>query len=149
MDWLGIGVLLIGVALLILAIVLIKPLTKLTEVLKSVQKTTDMLPRTVTNVTEQTTTVMRTSNATIANVNDKISEIGPVFYLVGDIGEASRVIASNTLDKTLAFKTQATEANAIAKRKKYEGIYGLLTLVYVLANNKNELKEQIANIDLK
>lgn len=148
MDWLGIGVLLIGVALLVLVIVLIKPLSKLTDVLQSVEKTTDMLPNTVSTVTEQTTDIMRTSNATIANVNDKVSEIGPVFHLVGDIGQASRVITSNTLDKTLAFKEQTADTQAFAKRKKYEGLYGLLTLIFMLANNKDQLKEEVNQIDL-
>lgn len=147
MDWLGIGVLLIGIALLVLVIVLIKPLSKLTEVLQSVKKTTDLLPETVYDVTENTTEVMRTSNATIANVNDKVSEIGPVFHLVGDIGEASRVITSNTLNRTMGFKEQTVAADAFAKRKKYEGLYGLLTLIFMLTNNKDQLKQEVSNID--
>ena len=45
MDWLGIGVFIIGIALFVLVIILIKPLMKLANVLSSVQQSTDRLPK--------------------------------------------------------------------------------------------------------
>lgn len=149
MDWLGIGVLIIGLAFLLLVIVLIKPLSKITVVLNSLQKTTDTLPRTLTTLTEQTTTIMRTSNKTIENVNEKVTEISPVFKLVGDIGEASRVVTAKALDKTEAFKQQTSDTKALTQRKKYEGLYGLLSLIFILSKNKEPLSDELSKIDLK
>ena len=149
MDWLGIGVLIIGLAFLLLVIVLIKPLAKITVVLNSLQKTTDTLPRTLTTLTEQTTTIMRTSNKTIENVNEKVTEISPVFQLVGEIGEASRVVTAKALNKTEAFKQQTSDTKTLTQRKKYEGLYGLLSLLFILSKNKEPLNKATTKVDLK
>lgn len=143
MDWLGIGVLLIGVALLILVIVLIKPLSRLSNVLASVQKTTDDLPEKLTDVTGQAKTVLQTGNETIANVNDQVHQVSPVFHVVHDIGEASRELTSAALDKTMAFKQQTSDAKDFSQRKKYEGLYGLLSLIYYFSQKKDALKKTL------
>lgn len=144
MDWLGIGVLLIGSAFLILVIVLIKPLNKLSDVLTSVQQTTDTLPEKLSNITEQTTLILKTSNETIANVNKQVSEVSPVFHIIGDVGQASRELTTTALHKTLAFK-QKTEGNKqFTQSKKYEGLYGLLSLVFILFKNKDRVSEELS-----
>ena len=149
MDWLGIGVLIIGIAFLILVIVLIKPLGKLTTVLEDVQKTTDRLPNTLTDVTGQATTVLQTGNKTIENVNDKVNQMSPLFQIVGDVGQASREFTSAAVDKTIEFKQHTSEAHALSQRNKYEGFYGLLSLVYYLVQRKSELKKAIPGSDFK
>ncbi|WP_153721289.1 DUF948 domain-containing protein [Sporosarcina cascadiensis] len=142
MDWvLGIGVLLIGIALIIVAVVLIKPLGKLTEVLESVKKTTDTLPSTVADITGQTQQILHTSNETISNVNKQVSEVTPVFQIVGDVGEASREVTTAALDRSVRLKERVGNASGFVQEKEYKGLYGLVTLVFYLMQQKKELKK--------
>lgn len=144
MDWvLGIGVLLIGIALLVIALVLIKPLGKLAEVLESVKHTTDMLPSTVEDITGQTTDILQEGNAAIRNVNKQIAEVTPVFQIVGDVGEASREVTNAALDTTVRFKDRVGSASDFVKEKEYKGLYGLITLVFYLVQQRKELKKML------
>ncbi|WP_301110220.1 DUF948 domain-containing protein [Sporosarcina sp.] len=141
MDWvLGIGVLLIGIALIIVAVVLIKPLGKLTEVLESVKKTTDTMPATVADITGQTQQILHTSNETISNVNKQVAEVTPVFQIVGDVGEASREVTTAALDRSVRLKERVGNASEFVQEKEYKGLYGLVTLVFYLMQQKKELK---------
>lgn len=141
MDWvLGIGVLLIGIALIIVAIVLIKPLGKLTEVLENVKKTTDTLPSTVAELTGQTQQILHTSNETISNVNKQVAEVTPVFQIVGDVGEASREVTTAALDRSVRLKERVGNASEFVQEKEYKGLYGLVTVVFYLMQQKKELK---------
>ncbi|EGQ27973.1 DUF948 domain-containing protein [Mammaliicoccus sciuri] len=142
MDWvLGIGVLLIGIALIIVAVILIKPLGKLTEVLESVKKTTDTLPSTVADLTGQTQQILHTSNETISNVNKQITEVTPVFEIVGDVGEASREVTTAALDRSVRLKERVGNASDFVKEKEYKGLYGLVTIVFYLLQQRKELKK--------
>lgn len=142
MDWvLGIGVLLIGIALLIISLVMIKPLGKLTNVLESVKQTTDTLPSTVADLTDQTHQILHTSNETIRNVNNQIKEITPVFQIVGDIGEASHEVTNAALDTTIRFKDRVANASDFVKEKEYKGLYGIITLLFYLMQQRKELKK--------
>lgn len=143
MDWLGIGVLLIGIALLVLVIILLKPLNKLSDVLESVQQTTDKLPETVTDVTEQATQLLQTGNETLSNVNNQVTEISPVFQIVGDVGSTARAFTSAAVDKTVALKQQTSAATEASKRKKYEGLYGLLSFILFFTERKKEVKNAV------
>lgn len=143
MDWLGIGVLLIGIALLILVIILIKPLGKLSGVLESLQKTTDDLPETITEVTDQATQLLQTGNETLSNVNDQVTEISPVFQIVGDIGHVAREFTSKAVDKTVALKQQTSAATEVSNRKKYEGLYGLLSFILFFTERKKDIKNAL------
>lgn len=142
MDWvLGIGVLLIGIALIIVSIVLIKPLGKLTEVLESVKKTTDALPSTVAEVTSQAQEILHTTNDTIGNVNKQIYEVTPVFQIVGDVGEASRGVTLAAIDTTVRFKDRVGNASEFVRQNEYKGLYGVVTLVFYLMQQRKELKK--------
>lgn len=69
MDWLGIGVLIIGIAFAILVIYLLKPIKKLASVLGSLQQTTDRLPKVLDDVTSQATTVLQAIRHSLTSIN--------------------------------------------------------------------------------
>lgn len=143
MDWLGIGVLIIGIAFLILVFVLIKPLMKLTTVLESLQKTTDQLPTMLTDVTGQATEVFQKGNETLVHVNNQVKEINPLFQIVNDAGVASRDFSEMALEKTFTLKKKTSEAKEFTQRKRFQGLYGLLAFVYYLSQRKEIIKEQL------
>lgn len=141
MDWLGIGVLIIGIAFAGLTFLLIKPLRKLSETLDGVKQTTDRLPQVVDDLSKQTSEVMQSSNATIENVNEQVKEVSPFFHIIGDTGEASRKLTVSLLKKTNAFQTKTDDAFNFTKREQYEGIYGILSFIFFLSQRRNQMKE--------
>lgn len=141
MDWLGIGVLIIGIAFLMLTFLLIKPLRKLTDALERVKETTNRLPKVVDDLSKQTSEVMQSSNATIANVNEQVREVSPLFHIIGDTGEATRKLTLAALDKTTALKMKTGEASGFTKQEKYEGIYGILSFILFLSQRKEQMKD--------
>ena len=143
MDWLGIGVLIIGIAFAVLVIFLLKPIKKLADVLKSLQQTTDRLPKVLDDVANQTSVILQTSNVTLGNVNEQVNEISPLFHVLGDAGEASRKLTSAALDKANTLKQQTGSAEEFVRREKYEGIYGLLSFLYFLFQRRKEIKETV------
>lgn len=143
MDWLGIGVLIIGIAFLMLVFFLIKPLNKISGVLDNLQKTTNNLPNTLTDITAQTTTILRTGNETIENVNNQVKEFQPLFKIVGDVGESSQQLTATALEKTMSLKQNTSAANELSHRKKYEGLFGLLSVIFYLSENKKVIKNTI------
>ena len=140
MDWLGIGVLILGIAFAVLTFLLIKPLRKASDALDGVKQTTDRLPQLVDDLSKQTTTVMQTSNTTIANVNEQVKQVTPFFQVIGDTGNATRKLTVAALDKTYTIKVQTGSASSFTKREKYEGIYGIISFLYFLSQRKDQLQ---------
>ncbi|MFC2949234.1 DUF948 domain-containing protein [Virgibacillus sediminis] len=138
MDWLGIGVIIIGIALLVLVILLIKPLNKLSGVLENLQKTTDDLPETVTNLTAQTKEALSTSTDTLHHVNNQVKELSPIFYIVGDAGRATNQLSNSMVNAVTKMESKTQDASNLSYRKNLEGIYGALTLGYILFQKRNE-----------
>jgi len=145
LDWLGIGVLIIGIAFSVLTFFLIKPLRKLTGALDGVKQTTDRLPQVVDDLSKQTTEMMQLSNTTISNVNEQVKEVSPFFHIIGDTGEATRKLTHAALEKANALKTQTDRASNFTKREKYEGIYGILSFIFFLYERKNKVREGSIN----
>ena len=85
MVWIGIGLIIIGIALLGLVGILIKPLTKASAILKDVKETTKDLPETVNRITTQVNEALDIGVDTLQQVNMKLQELTPIFYLVGDV----------------------------------------------------------------
>ncbi|AOV07672.1 DUF948 domain-containing protein [Sporosarcina ureilytica] len=141
MDWLGIGVLIIGIALLILVLVLIKPLLKLATLLDSARQTTDRLPKTLDDGAAQAHDIFQQVNKTLENVNRQMNTVHPLFQVIGDAGEASRQVSLQWLNKTAELKENATEAQTVSNRKKYEGLYSVLSFVFYLSQKSGELKK--------
>ncbi|MDW0109451.1 DUF948 domain-containing protein [Sporosarcina aquimarina] len=142
MDWLGIGVLVIGVAFAVLVVVLIKPLKKLGDVMENLKQTTDKLPAVMDDVTGQAQLVLNTSNETIGNVNQQVNEVTPLFKIVGDTGEAARSLTQSALQKSNSLKTTTTDAANLTRREKYQGLYGFLSFLFYLQQNKKEVKAE-------
>ncbi|WJY28352.1 DUF948 domain-containing protein [Sporosarcina trichiuri] len=140
MDWLGIGVLIIGIAFAVLVVILIKPLKNLGDVTENLKETTAKLPGTMETVTGQAQIVLNTSNETIGNVNQQVNEITPLFQIVGDTGEAARSLTNSALEKTTKLKSRTTDAANLSRRERYQGLYGLLSFLYYLKENKQEIK---------
>lgn len=143
MDWLGIGVLIIGIALLVLVFLLIKPLTKLATVLDSVQETTDRLPAMLEETSKQTAEVFQKGNEALANANHQIAGITPLFRIVREAGEASRQLSSLALDKTMALKKNTSEAKTFAQRQRLQGFYGILSLFFYLFQKRKDIKQAL------
>ncbi len=147
MDWLGIGVLIIGITFAILVIILVKPINKLASVLDSLQQTTDRLPKVLDDVTSQATTALQASNATLGNVNKQVSEISPLFHIIGDAGKEAEKFTSYALDKTTTLKQQTNSAKEFVKSKKYEGIFGLLSFLFFLSQKRQEISETMPKLN--
>jgi uncharacterized protein YoxC len=145
MGLLEIGVLIIGIAFGVLVLFLIKPIKKLTDVLENLKNTTEKLPESLVTITDQTTSVLQEGNKTIENLNDQVKELRPIFEIVGDVGEASQELTHSTLQKTIALKQKTSDAVEFTNRKQYEGLFGLLSMIYYLSQNKF-LKEKISKI---
>lgn len=136
---LGIGVILIGVALLILAIVLIKPLSKLADVLGDVKTTTEALPEIVDNTATEAHTALKNVNTALENVNAQITTVNPFLHIVEDVGHASRNATANWLTKSTQFKATTEDAKEFGEEKKFQGLYGLLSFFFYLSQNKDAL----------
>ncbi len=149
MDWIGIGVLIIGVAFSALVIVLIKPLRKLTDVLKGVEQTTERLPKVLDDSATQAHEVFQNVNATLVNVNEQVQSVNPVLHIVKDAGEASQQLTAVALEKTLELKKNTTEAKEFTDRKRYQGFYGIVSFFFYLFQNKKDLKESLPKVNAK
>lgn len=141
MDWLGIGILLIGIAFSVLVFILIKPVGKLSDTLDEVKLATNRLPKAIDNLSMQATEVMNTSNITIQNVNNQVKKMTPFFHVIGVAGEATHQLTLAALKKTNRLNTRTTTATGFTKREKYEGIYGIISFIFFLTQRSKELKK--------
>lgn len=144
MDYLGIGVLIIGIAFAVLSIFLMKTLNNLANVLKGVDRTVEKLPEQLDGVMSQTSEVLHTSNDTLADVNEKIRALSPLFYIVGDIGESSRRLTSSLVDMTSSMKKSTSTGEEKVKEKDASGLYGAVALGYFLTQKRKAVKEAAA-----
>ncbi|ASN03643.1 DUF948 domain-containing protein [Virgibacillus necropolis] len=143
MDWLGIGVLVIGVAFAVLVLVLIKPLNNLSNLFFSVQKTTDELPHNINLITDQTKNTLQASTETLTKVNNQVKELSPLFSIIGDAGRGTQKLSSSLVDATTSMKTGTEDGKKFTERHNLEGLYGALTLSYYLFQRKKALKVRV------
>ncbi|QKY70987.1 DUF948 domain-containing protein [Lentibacillus sp. CBA3610] len=90
MSLTGIGVILIGVAFLVMAVYLAWTLNNLANVLRGIEKTVEQMPAQLDDIFRETTQMLNQTNVTISEVNDKLRTLSPLFYMVNDVGEMSR-----------------------------------------------------------
>ncbi|MCG3088877.1 DUF948 domain-containing protein [Sporosarcina cyprini] len=136
MDWLGIGVLIIGVAFAVLVILLIKPINKLSATLNNVEKTTDQLPSLMKDVSQKTAELLDNGNSTLKQVNKSAKEIDPYFTIIGDVGEASHELTTTALHKANEWKTKTSVAKQFVQKEKYAGLLGVLSFFQFLKERK-------------
>ncbi|SER03545.1 Uncharacterized protein YoxC, contains an MCP-like domain [Virgibacillus subterraneus] len=137
MDWLGIGVLIIGIAFLAFVIMLIKPLKNLSGVFSSLRSTTDALPQQVADITSGAKDTLTTGRETIQQLNNQMSELSPIFTILGDVGETTNKLSSSMVDITKEMKANTKEGSTFIERKNLEGLYGAITLGYYAFQRRN------------
>jgi len=140
MVWVGIGLIIIGIAFLALVGILIKPLTKASAVLNDVKETTKDLPETVNGVTAQVNEALHTGVDTLQQINLQLKELTPIFYLVGDVGRATQQLSSNMVNVVEDFEEK--EPPSLASRKNLEGLYGAVTLGMMIFQKAKEFSDE-------
>ncbi|SFE71939.1 DUF948 domain-containing protein [Alteribacillus iranensis] len=141
MDLVGISVLIIAIAFVVLVIFLIRALNNLSNVLNGVNETVEKLPDQLDEVMKETGTVIHNSNDTLADVNEKLRALNPLFYILGDAGEASRKLSSSLVDVTKSMKQNTEEGKEKVDKRDLGGIYGVASLAYFLFQKRKALKE--------
>lgn len=141
MVWIGIGLIIIGIALLGLVGIMIKPMMKAASVLSDVKKTTSTLPETVGGMTEQVNEALHTGVDMLQQINTQLKELTPIFYLVGDVGRATKQLSSNMVDAVEDFERKET----FATRKNLEALYGALTLGILLFQKAKDFANENTN----
>ncbi|MFD1363568.1 DUF948 domain-containing protein [Lentibacillus salinarum] len=134
MDWAGLGVIIIGLALLGLVFLLIKPLKSLTDILANLQQTTKALPVQVANVFEDTQSTLSSANGAIRQLNEQLSKLVPVFQIISHIGLALQNLfnAMTTINDEMKAKTD----NPMMRRYRLEGLYGAMALGYTILQRR-------------
>lgn len=138
MDWLGIGITVIGAALLVLVILLIKPLRNLTGTLDNLKKTTAALPQQVEGMTAQVIDTIQQGNETVHDVNRQMKELNPLFEIIGNIGRTLNTLSSYILDVVSKVNTSTTPLmDKLLKREHMEALLSFVTLGFFLFQKKN------------
>ena len=144
MVWIGIGLIIIGIALLAATALLLKPLAKVSSILTDVKKTTKELPQTAENAAGKVTEILNTGANTLKEINGQLKEITPIFHLVGDVGRATHHIAANMVNAVEDFERKET----FATRRNLEGLYGAITLAIILFQKVRDYNKEKNIIDI-
>ncbi|WP_167751460.1 DUF948 domain-containing protein [Lentibacillus salicampi] len=94
MSLTGIGVVLIGIAFMVMAIYMAWTLNNLANVLRGIEKTVEEMPQQLDDIFRETGEMLNHTNVTISEVNDKLHTLSPLFYMVHDVGEMSRKLTT-------------------------------------------------------
>ncbi|WP_087975103.1 DUF948 domain-containing protein [Oceanobacillus rekensis] len=140
MTLVGIGVLLIGLAFIILAIFIGHVLNNLAGVLRGIDKTVQQLPNQLDDIFKETGNMISESNNTLADVNDKLHQLSPLFYIMGDVGNATRKFSSSLVDVTDSLKTKTDGGKHVSADNKLGGLYGSFALGYYWLKKRRDLK---------
>src|SRR5690606_19247158 len=119
----GIGVLLIGIAFLILSIYLARVLNNTASILDGVSRTVEQLPDQLDDVLSETGQIIQSSNDTLADVNEKLGTLTPLFHIVGDIGESTRKLTSSVNDIAVSVKKKTDSIDEETRNKRIGGLY--------------------------
>lgn len=119
MSLTGIGVILIGVAFLVMAVYLAWTLNNLANVLRGIEKTVEQMPQQLDDIFRETRQMLNQTNVTISEVNDKLRTLSPLFYMVHDVGEMSRKLttplANFSVNMNQKAKNKEAEDNDLKK----------------------------------
>ncbi|HLS07840.1 DUF948 domain-containing protein [Lentibacillus sp.] len=138
MDWAGLGVIIIGLAMLGLVFLLVKPLKSLTKVLANLQNTTNDLPNQMTEIMTGLKNTLSSANEAIRQLNEQFGKIAPIFQIIGNIGTSLqnlfRVMAN--INEEMRQKTD----NPMMEHYHLEGIYGVMALGYSIYQRRKTKK---------
>lgn len=140
MSLTGVGVLLIGIAFLILSIYLAKVLSNTASILDGVGQTVEKLPDQLDVVLDETGQMIRNSNDTLADVNEKLSTLTPLFHIVGDVGESTRKLTSSVNDIVGSVRKKTESVDEETRNKRLGGLYGSAALAFYAIRNGKERK---------
>lgn len=141
MTLVGVGVLLIGVAFVILAFFIGNVLNNLAGVLGGIDKTMQELPTQLDDIFKETGNLIEESNNSIADVNDKLEQLSPLFYIVGDVGNVTRKFTSSLVDVTESVKSKTDGAKDITEKRNIGGVYGSFALGYYWLKKRKQQKQ--------
>ena len=142
MDLVGIGVLIMGLAFAVVAIFLVKALNNLAKVLSGVNETVQELPEQLDGVMKETSVVLNNSNETLADVNEKIHALSPLFYIIGDIGESSRQLTSSLVHATETMRErQDPEGKSKLSNEQVRGAYSAVSTIYYFLQKRKAIQE--------
>ncbi|MFU0790821.1 DUF948 domain-containing protein [Cerasibacillus sp. JNUCC 74] len=138
---LEVGVLLIGVAFLVIAIFVSHVLNNLAGVLRGVEKTIEKLPDQMDSMVKETSGLIRESNNTLADINDKMKQLSPLFYVMNDVGNVTQKFSSSLVHVTETLKNKAeTAKDELGKNKG--GLYGSFAMGYYWLKKRLQQKKQ-------
>lgn len=141
MDLTGIGVLLIGIALLVLAIFVARVLNNFSSILSGVDKTIEQLPDQLDSILAETGNLIHNSNNTLADINEKLGTLTPLFHIVGDVGESTRTLSSSLVDLTASAKDKMDGVDPDKQDKRLGGLYGTAALGFYAMRKSKEAKK--------
>ncbi|CDQ41355.1 MULTISPECIES: DUF948 domain-containing protein [Virgibacillus] len=137
----GIGVLLIGIACLVIAVFIAHVLNNLAGVLRGVEKTVNQLPDQMNSIFSETSGLIKESNHTLADINDKMKQLSPLFYIVSDVGNVTRKFSSSLVNVTDTLKTKTGDTKDVANKNNAGGLYGTFALGYYWLQKKRQQKK--------
>ncbi|KGP92148.1 general stress protein [Pontibacillus chungwhensis BH030062] len=149
MTLVGIGVLIIGIAFAIISIFVARTLNNLAHVLNGVDETVKKLPEQLDGVMNQTAEVLGQSKDTLADVNEKIRTLSPLFYIIGDVGESSRKLTSSLVDMTSSLKKNTKDGRTVVNEENLRGLYGAIAFSYFLTKRKRAMKDALEHTNQK
>lgn len=142
MDLTGIGVLLIGIAFLVLAIFLARVLNNTASILGGIDKTVEQMPAQLDGILNETGNLIHNSNKTLADVNEKLGTLTPLFHIVGDVGETTRAVSSSLVNVTASMKNKVSSPDEELQNKRLGGIYGTVALAFYAMRKKSDVKKE-------
>ncbi len=141
MTLVGIGVLLIGVAFVILAFFIGHVLNNLAGVLDGMDKSMQRLPDQLDDIFKETGNLIQEGNRSISDVNDKLGQLSPLFYIAGDVGNVTRKFTSSLVDVTESVKSKTEGAQEVTGKNNLGGLYGSFALGYYWLQKRKQQKQ--------
>lgn len=142
MDWLGIGVFILAIAIFVGVLILIPVIKKLTDTLGNTADTVSTLNKSLGEITSETTLILYNTNETLVDVNAKIAKLNPLFDIIHDTGEAAHHLTGTLASYTSVKHDRAQEGISFIDRKNLEGIMRGAAFVYYLRQVKKESERQ-------
>lgn len=138
MMLLEIGVLLIGIAFFIVAIFVSYALNNLAGVLRGVEKTVEQVPEQMNAMVTETTGLIKESNYTLEDINDKMKQLSPLFYVVGDVGNVTRKFSASLVKVTESVNEKSENTADEMQSKRLSNSFGK---VYSWIKNRKQQKQ--------
>ncbi|KMK77309.1 DUF948 domain-containing protein [Alkalihalobacillus pseudalcaliphilus] len=138
MEWLGIGVFIIALALAVGIGFLIPVLNKLTKTLDQTAQVIGQAEKSITEVTGEVKLVLYNTNETLLDVNQKVRKLDPIFDTIEDAGNASHHLTSTLAHFTEEKMNHVKTGVDVTKQKNVKGFVRAVAFIYYLRKKKKE-----------